>query len=450
MSRGTFKIVTLGCKVNQYESDGLIEALTAAGWRPAAADHPADLCVVNTCAVTGGAAMQGRGAVRRAIRENPGARIAVTGCYAQVAAEEIEAIAGVDYVVGHGDKHRLPEIVNGSPHPAPRTIRRVLGRSEPFAPFSATPSAGRARPNLKIQDGCDAFCTYCIVPHARGPSRSMALETVMDHLRELGAAGYGEVVLSGIHLGRYGRDLSPAASLSALMDRITGERPVARIRLSSIEPPELTDGIIRKIAGSDRFCRHFHIPLQSGDDGILKRMRRPYDAAVFRDRVIRIRERIPDAAIGADVLAGFPGETEAAFQNTLGLIRELPVGYLHVFPFSPRPGTPAATFPDPVDASVIKDRCAILRDEGKRKKTAFLGRRIGRILHVLVEGRRDAVTGRLKGMSDNYVPVLLEGSDDLKNSFVSVRIVKVFEDDSVHGVIINPVPNAGEFTREKT
>ncbi len=435
---GTFKIITLGCKVNQYESDGLAMALSAAGWRPAPAAAPADLCVVNTCAVTASAAMQGRGAVRRAIRENPDARIAVTGCYAQVAAEAIQEIAGVDFIIGHGDKHRLTEIIGRDPGPAPQTIRRRLGRSEPFASFFTGPPFSRTRPNLKIQDGCNAFCTYCIVPHARGPSRSMAVETVMDHLKSLGAAGCREVVLSGIHLGCYGQDLSPAASLEFLMERIAAERPVSRVRLSSIEPPELTDGIIRKTADSDLFCRHFHIPLQSGDDGILKRMGRPYDAAVFQDRVFCIRNRMPAAAIGVDVLVGFPGETDAAFQNTMALIRDLPVSYLHVFPFSPRPGTPAATFSDPVPPQLVKARCAALRELGEQKKGAFFRKQTGSTLRVLVEGRRDRATGLLKGISENYIPILMEGSDEHKNFFVDVKIDKVFEDHSVHGVALHP------------
>jgi threonylcarbamoyladenosine tRNA methylthiotransferase MtaB len=435
MSAGTFRIITLGCKVNQYESDGLVQALTTAGWEPAAADGPADLCVINTCAVTGSAAMQGRGAVRRAIRENPAARIAVTGCYAQVAAEEIEAIPGVDLIVGHGDKHRLPEIVSRWVDPAPKTIRRSLGPSEPFAPFPPAPPASRTRPNLKIQDGCSAFCTYCIVPYARGPSRSMDQEEVLDHLLALGASGYREVVLSGIHLGCYGLDQSPPVSLAGLMDRIAAERPVERIRLSSIEPPELTDGIIRRVAASHGFCRHFHLPLQSGDNDILQRMGRPYDAALFRDRVECILERVPEAAIGVDVLVGFPGETDAAFDRTFRLIRDLPAAYLHVFPFSPRPGTPAATFPDPVSPAVIKARCAALREEGNRKKAAFFRRQKGRIRRVLVEERRDAATGLLRGMTDTYVPILLAGSDDLKKKLVDVKIIEIIEAYSVHGVI---------------
>ncbi len=449
MTGETFRMVTLGCRVNQYESDGLAQALRDAGWRPAASAEPADLCIINTCAVTGSAAMQGRGAVRRAIRENPDARIAVTGCYAQVAAEAIEAIAGVDYIIGHGDKHRLPEIVDQDPGKTPRTIRRPLARTEPFAPFFVASPFQRTRPNLKIQDGCDAFCTYCIVPHARGPSRSMGPETVLAHLHTLGAAGYKEAVLSGIHLGAYGQDLSPPESLSALMERIIAERPMPRIRLSSIEPPELTDGIIRHVAESDRFCRHFHLPLQSGDDAILKRMGRPYDAGVFRDRVARIRDRLPEAAIGVDVLVGFPGETDAAFDHTMRLIGELPVSYLHVFPFSPRPGTPAATFSDTVPAPVVKARCAAIRETGERKKAAFYAEQVGQTLSVVVGGQRDPATGCLKGMSDTYVPVLLEGEGERRNSIVDVKIVRFIESHSVHGVICSPAAEAGATGRKK-
>jgi threonylcarbamoyladenosine tRNA methylthiotransferase MtaB len=276
----------------------------------------------------------------------------------------------------------------------------------------------------------------------------MEPDVIVAHLFSLGAAGYREVVLSGIHLGCYGLDLSPPVSLAGLMDRFSAERPVERLRLSSIEPPELTDEIIQRVAASDGFCRHFHLPLQSGDDDILQRMGRPYDAALFRDRVDRILGRIPEAAVGVDVLVGFPGETDAAFHRTFRLIRDLPVAYLHVFPFSPRPGTPAATFPDPVEPQVIKARCAALREEGNRKKADFFRRQEGEIRRVLVEERRDSATGLLKGMTDTYVPILLEGSDDLKKKLVDVKIEEIIEPYSVRGVIVDR-GGAGPAVSEK-
>lgn len=443
MKLGTYVIVTLGCKVNQCESQGLAQSLEADGWQPAGASRPVDLCVINTCAVTGKAAMQSRGAVRRAIRENPEAAIAITGCGAQIAADAFAEIGGVDFIIGHGDKRRLPEIVRQNPDPAPRIIRRVMGKGEPFAAFDPGPPTDRARPNLKIQDGCDACCTYCVVPRARGPSRSMTVRGVLSCLCEMGVAGCREVVLTGIHLGRYGQDLSPQTSLASLLELIQAKQPGLRIRLSSIEPMELTNDIIGIVADSDMFCRHFHLPLQSGDDWILKRMGRPYSTAIFEERVFAIREKMPAAAIGVDILVGFPGETQEAFEKTLALIQRLPVSYLHVFPFSPRPGTPAASFPDPVAPSLIKERCSMLRALGRIKKDIFLQNQVGSILTVLVEDECDRDTGLLKGVSDNYVTLLFPGDDSIKHFLVKVKMQKIIEGPSAHGVIVNSDAGVG-------
>ena len=420
-----FRITTLGCKVNQAESEEIARKLRSLKWLPGADGQTADFCIVNTCAVTQKAAMQSRQAVRRAVRANPGAKIVVTGCYAQTAPQEIEAIEGVDVVIGNTDKHTIGNLLESAGEGACRSTtgtcrsRIEMGDGDP-AP--SPPAAHRTRAFLKVQDGCNAFCTYCIVPYARGRSRSLPPEKVLAGIAQLAEVGYREVVLTGIHLGVYGRDLRPGTTLSTLMERIQTLRPIERVRLSSIEPLELTGDILRLTAESDLFCRHFHIPLQSGDDGILKKMGRPYSRKDFADRLAEIYRLIPDAAVGADILAGFPGENETAFENTYELVKNLPICYLHVFPFSARPGTRAALFPDPVNLEVVKKRCARLRALSDAKRIDFYRKFTGKMLSVLVETERDADTGLLKGISSNYLTVFIDAGDHLKNRIVTVEI----------------------------
>ena len=349
-----FLIKTLGCKVNQCESEAIGNALMESGQVLGFADDDTvDVVIINTCTVTGKAGMQSRQAVRQAIRSHPGARIVVTGCHAQTAAAELSAIDGVDLVIGNPDKHRIPQLLleeisplSGS-HPQAACCSDVADVDR----FQAVPGiahGSRTRPFLKIQDGCNAFCTYCIVPHARGRSRSLPQNQVLNQIEQLGRLGYREVVLTGIHIGCYGQDFHPAGDLYELLCRIRDAGTMDRIRISSIEPAELSNDIVNlAVSGkmSDgRFCRHFHIPLQSGDDKILSRMNRPYRRDYFSALVHGIHDRLPEAAIGVDTLIGFPGETDEAFQNTYDLINSLPVAYLHVFPFSARKGTPAFSF----------------------------------------------------------------------------------------------------------
>ncbi len=457
-----FKIITLGCKVNQAESEAIAGRLAEAHWTPAGPDETADLCIVNTCAVTQRAGMQSRQAVRRAIQDHPSACVAATGCYAQTDPQALEKIKGIACLIDQKDKLRLPEILSACSGaegslwerlPASMAPRQdaapteVAGPTAAFLPPSlakgtggilrspASPagdipktapvlsSAGaRTRPFLKIQDGCDAFCAYCIVPYARGSSRSGGFQEVLDNVSRLADQGFQEVVLTGIHLGAYGRDLEPRTGLSELLHAILKRPGSIRIRLSSIEPLELTDAIIDLAAGSERICRHVHIPLQSGDAQVLKRMGRPYSPERFSDRIAQIHRRLPEAAIGTDVLVGFPGETDAAFETTYALVEALPLTYLHVFPFSARPGTAAFGFGDRVPAEHIRTRCSRLRQLGSRKRLAFHRRFIGRPVQVLTESRRDPQTGLLKGVSSNYLPVLFEGGDERMHRMVAVCI----------------------------
>ncbi|MBT4365092.1 MAG: MiaB/RimO family radical SAM methylthiotransferase, partial [Desulfobacteraceae bacterium] len=292
------------------------------------------------------------------------------------------------------------------------------------------------RPFLKIQDGCNSFCTYCIVPYSRGRSRSMPLEEVLNNIKTLDKAGYKETVLTGIHLGCYGLDLTPETSLFKLLDRIDKSTTIERIRLSSIEPHELNNEIIELVAESDKICNHFHVPLQSGSDNILKRMNRPYTSNKFREMILKISKSIPDAAIGVDTLIGFPGETEKEFENTFSLIKELPVTYLHVFPFSPRKGTPAEKYSDRVDTRVVKARCKKMRELGIKKKRAFCEESIGKTHKVLLEEKRDDKTGLLKGITSNYISVLSDGPDCFKNTITDISIDRLIDNNSVSGTIL--------------
>ncbi len=420
----TFNIVTLGCKVNRFESDSIGLALINGGWSPVKAPETSDLFIINTCTVTGKAAMQSRQAIRSTIRANPDARIIVTGCYAQIDPDEIKKIDGVHDVVGHSDKLNIPNIlISGDMQhsPCPDTAGELYQRNA-FKQLSMTVAANKTRPFLKIQDGCNSFCTYCIVPLARGLSQSMPPDTVIENIMNIRKAGFQEIVLTGIHLGCYGLDLSPETTLLKLMREIEESRLLNRVRLSSIEPMEFSDEIIALLAESNIFCNHFHIPLQSGDDIILSKMGRPYTRSLFNELVLKIHNLIPDAGIGVDILAGFPGETDEAFENTYKLIKALPVTYLHVFPFSPRKGTPAENFSGKISPEIIKARCKRMRDLGMKKKTAFYESLIGKKTNVLIEGKKDAASGFLKGLTENYVPVLMDGKDELINTVITVKI----------------------------
>jgi threonylcarbamoyladenosine tRNA methylthiotransferase MtaB len=418
-------VTTLGCKVNQCESAAIGSHLAAAGFEPATQDQAADLVVINTCTVTGKAAMQSRQAIRQAMRQHPGAKIVVTGCYAQTAPEEIQSIDGVSIIVGHADKLRIADILTRDASTAPPTqlIHQAALLPHDFAAMPSVAPDGRTRAFLKIQDGCNAYCTYCIVPHARGRSRSMPVADVKAHLQTLGAAGHREVVLTGIHLGAFGKDFDPPLSLVHLLDQMIPACPVDRLRLSSIEPTEINDRILDLMAESHTpLCPHLHIPLQSGDNRILKQMGRPYCRERFRHTIQTVKNRLPQAAIGVDVLVGFPGESDVAFKQTVDLIQELPVTYLHVFPFSTRKGTPAADFKDKIPETIITARCRRLRRLGEEKRTAFYNSQIGQRVEVLVETTRDAVSGRPKGHSANYLPVVVAHNQVAANTIVSVQI----------------------------
>jgi len=436
MTNTSFKIITLGCKVNQYESAYLKDTLARAGCHQAVNGERADISVVNTCIVTQKAGHQSRQEIRKAIRENPKGLVAAIGCYAQVFPDELGQIEGIGLIADNTVKGRVPELL--LTRVDSRQQRTVLNDFKPGMPFDFLQIKrfpDRTRAYLKIQDGCQSFCSYCIVAFARGPYRSLAPEKVLSMIESLADQGYKEIVLTGIHLGKYGVDLEGEMDLKKLLHAIGEEGFPVRLRLSSIEPNEIDVGLIEMVAAEPWLCRHFHIPLQSGDDGILRRMNRHYNTREFFDLMESIHDRIPLAAIGIDVMAGFPGEDTDAHGNTCALVKDLPVSYLHVFPFSRRPGTAAARFDDQIDPRVIKERAENLRGIGLKKKSSFYHNCLGKEFQVLAERWHSKKNKIMKGLSDNYLPVIFPSSEDTRNQIIPVQTLRV-EKNRVRGTII--------------
>ena len=473
----TCALITLGCKVNQHDTQALREALARQGFEEVEATAPADLYVVNTCCVTHESHRKSLRICRHIARERPDAAIAVVGCGVELDAEAFRAIPGVVLAAGNDGKPRLAELVaramghrldapvlppvvgfcsslsesssssssSSSSNRMPvdpriedekRPVRRLPSDSgrAPQAPASAAawPSisefAGHTRAFVKIEDGCNDFCAYCIVPYVRGRVRSRPPDEVVAEVQRLVENGYLEVVLTGIHLGCYGQDTGGEWALVPLIERLLGTPGLRRLRLSSLELREVSDELLDLMAASDVLCPHLHIPLQSGDDHVLRAMNRHYTAADFLARVEAIRARIPEPAVTTDVLVGFPGETDAQFRHTLDLARAAAFTRIHVFPYSDREGTAASRMDGKLPPEAIKARRAELLAVARRLAAAYHRRFLGRDIEVLVEGRRDRRTGLLCGYSPRYVRAYFEGTDELCGSMVAVRTTKATPD----------------------
>jgi threonylcarbamoyladenosine tRNA methylthiotransferase MtaB len=414
-------IATLGCKVNHYDSAVIEDRLHSEGYTVVPFPAQADVYIVNSCTVTNRADAESRRLARRARRLNPYARVIMTGCYAQVSSQKISHMPEVDYVVGLGRLADLLRVVRGEVEEE-RVFVSNLRKAEQVDTFGTLTFNSQTRAFLKIQEGCNLFCTFCIVPFSRGKSRSVPPRTVLEQLDLLGEQGFQEVVLTGIHLGGYGSDLDPPVDLIWLLETIAERKPVPRVRLSSLDPHEISEKMVRLVAQAEVLCPHFHIPLQSGDNSILQRMRRRYDTALSREVFTMIRELLPHAAIGTDLIVGFPGEGEEEFARNYAFLEETPLTYFHVFPYSPRSGTTAAKFSDQVPAAVIEERARQVRKLGEQKKTAFCRRFLSHTLPVLFEHSRDKSSALLKGYSRNYLRVLVAGGDEWMNREANVRI----------------------------
>lgn len=422
-------IATLGCKTNQFESAAMIEQFEQGGYRVVPFTQPADIYVVNSCTVTARTDAETRRLIRRARHLNPAARIIATGCYAQVAPGELERMPEVDSVLGNREKQAITGLVESGESRVSDIAAEVAA-----GPLKLESFAEHTRAFLQAQNGCNSFCAYCIVPYARGRSRSVPPEDVLQGVQGLAANGYKEVVLTGIHLGAYGLDLTPASSLTELVRRIDAGRIVPRLRIGSVEPNELTDELLELMAGSEIICPHLHLPLQSGSDTVLQRMGRRYTAAFFRDLMERISMALPHAFIGADVIAGFPGESDDEFDETLRLIRHLPFSDLHVFPYSRRPGTKAADMKEQIPGNIIKERAESLRNIATEKKRGFLARQSGRELQVLVQGF-DETSGVCNGISRNYITVKFPGHKEMINTEQTVKI-EAIDGESARGMVV--------------
>ncbi len=421
----TVSITTLGCKANQYDSSAMEDALRSGGFDVLPFPGPSDAYVINTCTVTAQTDAQSRRLIRRVKRINPDSLVVVTGCYAQVSPDAVKGIEGVDYVLGNPEKSAVLEFIR-----AGRPIngaKAVIGDYRDGVPFglASRGSSGRARANLKIQEGCSMACAYCIIPMARGASKSLPLQEVGREMASLVEAGYAEIVLTGIHLGAWGADLKPPETLVSvlrlIMEREEKDYP-CRFRLSSLDPDEATDELVETMKTGRRICNHVHLALQSGDDGVLKMMKRTYTARTFAERVERIHAEVAGAAIGVDVIAGFPGEGEREFENTVSLLKDLPLAYLHIFPYSKRQGTAAATYEGRVSQRLVRERCERLRELDADKRAAFYGGFVGKEGQVVVEYSLDKKTGLKKGRTRNYIPVVFKDSAATPGRVATVRL----------------------------
>jgi threonylcarbamoyladenosine tRNA methylthiotransferase MtaB len=477
----TFSVENFGCRATQADGAALEGQFRERGMARADSSAAAQVVVLNTCTVTASADRDARAAIRRIHHQNPACEIVVTGCYAQRAPEEIAALPGVSRVIGNSHKHQLVEIVSasrlGSPLPsrawpvqaeegmsspaqtpspafiplssltpttyqppvAPSTHRAEIFISDIFAhtellaaPVFHDAGASRIRPNLKVQDGCDNRCSFCVIPSVRGQSRSLPLDRILHEVNTLVAADYREVVISGINLGRWGRDLpawrQPSAGrpvrpgIEALIESILSETTLEKLRLSSIEPMDWSDELISLMADSPRIAKHAHVPMQSGSDRVLRRMHRKYRPWHYREKIEKIRAAVPTAAIGADVMTGFPGETDADFEETRRLIDDLPFTYLHVFTYSSRPGTPSATMPNQVPVQVARERNRILRELADRKKNSFMQSFVGKKLDAITLNASDDFN--TEALTDNYLKLRLNG-DYKTNRWLSAEIQEV-------------------------
>ncbi len=453
----TFHIEQFGCRATQADAAAIERQLLERGFSPSVKAASADVVVINTCTVTANADSQARQAIRHFHAENPGAQIIVTGCYAQRAPEELAQIAGVSWVVGNSHKLEISSLVTQAFQPARSSnlVSMQIEQPETTSPLELSLAAGPAkiltgnifeqtdvlvapvfggesdhtRPILKIQDGCNNRCSYCVIPFVRGKSRSLAPAQVVAEIEKLTAAGFQEIVLSGINLGSYGRDLAPRVSLLDLVRRILDETPLARLRLSSIEPQDVTQDLVELVESNPRLARHFHIPLQSASDRILEKMHRWYRAAHYARKIELIKERIPAAAVGADVIAGFPGETDTDHRATMEFIEETPFSYLHVFSFSMRPGTAAENLSGDLPSHIIKQRGRELRALSEKKKSAFHAAQVGSTLRVLTLGPQgnDSSGPWTAAISDNYLQLRVPGHHP-RNKFIEMRLAVNGED----------------------
>ncbi|WP_018247797.1 tRNA (N(6)-L-threonylcarbamoyladenosine(37)-C(2))-methylthiotransferase MtaB [Orenia marismortui] len=415
---------TLGCKVNQYDTEAMMKEFEESGYEIVDFEELADIYIINTCTVTHQGASKSRKITRRAKRRAPDSLVAVVGCYPQVEAEEVMAMTEVDLVVGTKGRSKIVSFVEQAMKSnSPINCVQTMSEDDDFENISIEESKQRTRASIKIQEGCDQFCSYCIIPYARGSLRSRELDDVKKEVIRVAEHGFEEIVLTGIHLGQYGKD-KEGLNLVKLIKSILAIEGIKRIRLSSIEGTEVSDELIDLIAESKKLCRHLHLPLQSGSDKILEVMNRPYNIQEFNNMVNKIKNKIPEIAITTDVIVGFPGESEEDFNDTYEVIEELEFSDLHIFKYSKREGTPAAEFSNQIHSKIKKERSNKLNELSDWLSKQYQQKFIGEKLSVLLEEHRDNRTGMLTGLTDNYLRVFVDANDDLAGKLVEVKIME--------------------------
>ena len=423
---------TLGCKVNQSDTASMEGIFRRAGYEVVDFGSPADVYLINTCVVTNTGQRKSRQIINRAVRHNPLSLIVVTGCYPQTAPEEVRAIAGVVVIIGNQERARIVELVEQALENKQTEILDNVQKmtvDTKFEELGVGTETDKTRAFLKIQEGCNQYCTYCIIPYARGPLRSRSLESIRSEVAKLVEAGYKEVVLIGIHLGCYGKELAKEGKHITLYDAVQAVLSVegmCRVRLGSLESVEVEPRLLELMANEPRLCKHLHLPLQSGCDKILQAMHRPYDTARFTQLLQQIRAQVPDVAITTDIIVGFPGETEEDFATTLAFAEKCGFAKMHIFPYSKRKGTPAEKMPNQVDEAVKGERAARLAAVDEKLHQAMLKQMVGKTEEVLFEQPVDAV--HMEGLCGPYLRVVVSGTSELANTIANVKITGIVDD----------------------
>ncbi len=428
----TVSFITLGCKVNQYDSDAMRTLFIRNGYRQAEGDD-ADVYVINTCSVTSIGDRKSRQMVRRIRRAHPDAIIAVAGCYAQLAPEVFEKMGDVDVIVGHQNRSQIVQYVEEAKH-SDKPLNEVVDimKVKDFENMEVDPEGEvKTRAFIKVQEGCDNYCTFCIIPYARGRLKSRLQKDAVEEIKKLVARGYREVVLTGIHLGNYGKDLHDGTSLSTLVSELVKIPDLLRIRLGSIESVELSEELIQIIHNEPKVCRHLHLPIQSGSDSVLRGMNRHYRLPQYKKLISELREKIPGLALTTDLIVGFPGETEENFQETLETLKEIQFSGIHVFPYSQRTGTPAATYPNQVSNEVKKERVHRVQALEKEIALGYRQQFLGKVVHVLAE---EIKNGYYEGLTDEYIRVTIQ-SDGVERGHLYPVLVTAITEDGMEGVV---------------
>ena len=423
----TVSFLTLGCKVNQYDSDAMRTIFLQQGYKAVKEEEEADVYVINTCSVTSIGDRKSRQMVRKIRRKHPQAVIAVAGCYAQIAPEIFEAMGDIDVIVGAQNRSKIVEYVEQAQKKEKtiNAVKDIMSVTEFENLYVDAEGETKTRAFIKVQEGCDNYCTFCIIPFARGKLKSRKQKDAVEEIRRLVLKGYREIVLTGIHLGNYGRDLHDGTSLATLVEELLRIPNLLRIRMGSIESVELSDDLINLIKDEPRVCRHLHLPIQSGSDAVLRRMNRHYRLPEYKKLISELREKIPGLALTTDLIVGFPGETEENFMETLETLRELRFSAIHVFPYSQRSGTPAAVFPNQVPGDIKKDRVHRVQELEKEISKEYRKTFLQKTVHVLIEEEKN---GYFEGLSDEYIRVSITDKNVEKGRLYSVYVENLTED----------------------